>query len=101
MFFYVVSSARQDVEAVVAWGWETRAFYAKWAREDDRAVLDTLLGPVLSLGSPQTELAPALLALVMTVLLRDEQYVARVKRHYRMFRDHVERKAKRPARPAR
>ena len=39
------------------------------------------------IGSPQTPLAPALLKLVKEVLLQDEAYVERIKRHYRMFRE--------------
>ncbi len=90
VFFYVVSSFRKDVEAVIAWGWEDRGFYAKWMRDDDPDVLATLKGPALNPGSPQTNLAPAVLSLVATVLLRDSEYVQRVKKHYRMFREHVE-----------
>lgn len=90
VFFYVVSSVRKDVEAVVTWGWETRSFYARWMKDDDPEVLFTLKGPALNPGSPQTNLAPALLSLVQTVLLRDPEYVQRVKKHYRLFRNHVD-----------
>ncbi len=96
VFFYVVSSLRKDVEAVVAWGWEDRAFYERWMKENDPLVLDALKGPALNLGSPQTRLASALLDLVATVLLQDSEYVQRVKAHYRMFREHVERGAMQP-----
>jgi len=88
-FFYVVSSLRKDVEAVISWGWEDRSFYAKWMGDNDPDVLATLKGPALNPGSPQTDLAPAVLSLVATVLLRDSEFVQRVKKHYRMFRDHV------------
>jgi hypothetical protein len=43
----------------------------------------------LNLASPQSENAPALLELFRRVLLVDPGYVARVKRHYEMFRSKV------------
>jgi hypothetical protein len=93
VFFYVVSSLRKDVEAVIAWGWESRAFYARWMKENDPLVLDALKGPALNLSSSQTRLALALLNVVADVLLQDSAYVERVKTHYRMFREHVEKGA--------
>ena len=94
VFFYVVSSFRRKVEAVVAWGWEDLDFYAKWMKDDDLAIVATLKGPILNPGSPSTNLAPAILELVRNVLLRDPEYVARIKRHYRMFKDKIEGRSK-------
>ena len=50
---------------------------------------------VLSRGSPATELAPALLELVRHVLLKDAQYIERIKRHYKMIRDKIDRPPRR------
>lgn len=90
VFFYVVSSSRKNLEAVVAWGWEDVEFYAKWMGDDDPDLIADLKGPNLNPGSPQTALAPALLKLVETVLLNDADYVERVKEHYTMFRKKVD-----------
>lgn len=90
VFFYVVSSPRKDVEAVVAYGWETPEFYAKWMKDDDLHIVADLKGPVLNLGSPQSRLAPAILMLVQNALLKDAQYVERVKHHYQMFREKID-----------
>jgi hypothetical protein len=89
-----VSSFREKVEAVVAWGWENQDFYAKWMKDDDPAIAATLKGPILNPGSPSTGLAPAIVELVRNVLLRDPEYVARIKRHYRMFKDRIEGRSK-------
>ena len=43
----------------------------------------------------QLRFAPALLDLFRNVLLQDTAYVERVKRHYAMFRQEVDNKAKR------
>ncbi len=90
VFFFVVSSVKKDVEAVVAWGWEKPEFYAKWLGHDDPHDVAELKGPILNLGSPQTALAPAILDLARNLLLRDPDHVARIKRHYRLFRDKVD-----------
>ena len=90
VFLYVISSLRDDVEAVIAYGWESAAFYARWLGDDDPRALDELRGPVLNLGSPQSRLAPAILELVKNVVLQDHAYVERLKTHYRLFRDGID-----------
>ncbi|MFH1008279.1 MAG: hypothetical protein V1800_12390 [Candidatus Latescibacterota bacterium] len=90
VFFHVVSSFRDGPEAVVAWGWETPEFYAKWLHDDDPNTIAELIGPSLNFGSPETELADGILDLFRNVLLQDETYVDRVKRHYRQFRNKVD-----------
>jgi hypothetical protein len=74
--------------AVIAYGWEDRDFYVKWFGEDNPTIIDELKGPTLNKGSPQSELAPALLEHVKTVLA-DEEYVERIQRHYRLFKDSI------------
>ncbi len=93
VLFYVVCCSRIRMprpEAVIAWGWESREFYAKWLHRDDPEAVSNLIGPVLNSTSPQGKFADALLRLTHEVLLRDEEYVARIKRHYRLFRDRID-----------
>ncbi len=90
VFFYVVSSIREGPVAVVAWGWETPRFYAEWLGDDDPQMIAELIGPTLNLGSPQTQLSEPILDLVREVLLRDDCYVERVKRHYQQFREKID-----------
>ncbi len=87
VMFYVVSPGRKDELAVVAYGWESTDFYARWLKLDDPLMLAEMKGPVLNMGSPQSDLGPAILGLVRDVLLEDTAYVQRVKRHYKMFRE--------------
>jgi hypothetical protein len=109
VFFYVYSPTRHRHEAVIAYGWEDEAFYARWMGDDDPDVVAAMKGPILNLGSPQTELAPAVLALFEYLLLPDAAYMERVKRHYRLFREKIatrsqvtrtRRKERMPADPA-
>jgi len=90
VFFFVASSVRKDAETVIAWGWEKPDFYAKWLRDADPHTVAELKGPILNMGSPHTERAPAILEMARVLLLRDPDYVARLKRHYRLFRDRID-----------
>jgi hypothetical protein len=86
----VDTSFREGPEAVIAWGWEDLAFYERWIKYGDKSDARGMIGPTLNPLSPGTELAPQLLKLFEQVLLNDAAYVARVKRHYRMFREAIE-----------
>ena len=90
VFFMVLASFSKEEQAVVAWGWEDIKFYRRWLKHGDREDARELQGPVLNLGSPETDLAPAILELARNVLLKDVAFTDRVRRHYRMFRDKVE-----------
>ncbi len=90
VMFNVVSRKSQKTVAVIAYGWESREFYAKWFRQNDPEIIRQMQGPILNPGSPQSELAPALLEKVRDVLLADPEYVARLKRHYQMFKERVD-----------
>lgn len=101
VFFYVVRRTREKPEAVVAYGWETAEFYAKWLRDDDPEMIAAMQGPILNPGSPCSRLAPGILKMVRGVLLRDDAYVERIKRHYAMFRGKVDGKTTGPTRKGR
>ena len=92
VFFTVLSSFGKRSETVIAYGWESRKFYAKWLGMSAPDMIDDLQGPVLNMGSPHSKLAPAILAMAEEMLLSDDSYVDRVKRHYKMFRDEIENK---------
>ncbi|MEW6095514.1 MAG: hypothetical protein AB1567_03165 [bacterium] len=90
VFFCVVSSLTKQVEAVIAYGWESPEFYAKWMGDDDPEIIDELKGPILNLTSPQSEIAPLILDMVEKVVLQDQAYIQRVKTHYWMFRHRID-----------
>jgi hypothetical protein len=90
VFFNVASLRRQKIEAVIAYGWESKKFYAKWFGDDNPDIINDLKGPILNPGSPQSELAPALLREIKNVVLQDKNYIARLKRHYHMFKEVID-----------
>jgi len=90
VFFNVFSRKRGEVVAVIAYGWEDRAFYVRWYRQNDPSIIHELQGPILNPGSNQSELAPALLKLVRDTLLKDPAYIERLKCHYWIFKEKVD-----------
>lgn len=92
VFFNVFSQKDNELIAVVTYGWETEKFYRKWlGGEDDpmmRKMAKEMVGLSLNVGSPQSKYANAALELVRSVL-QDQNYVERIKRHYKMFKEVV------------
>ncbi len=90
VMFNVVSHKRNSLVAVIAYGWESKAFYTKWFHYDDPEIIRELQGPILNPGSEQSEFALALLRLVQNTLLKDPAFIERLKRHYRMFKEGID-----------
>ncbi|MEW5940686.1 MAG: hypothetical protein AB1750_13540 [Chloroflexota bacterium] len=93
VFFNVASRKQQRIVAVVTFGWESEAFYRKWYGGKDeeltRMVVSEMMGLGLNSASPQSEIAPALLAPIREILL-DPAYITRLKRHYQIFKEKVD-----------
>ena len=99
VFFTVFSQRLRKPLAVIAFGWESADFYARWL--NGMPVDPKLLqGPILDPGSAQSKYAPALLDLIENVVLADPAYIDRLKRHYRMVREAVSGKCRSSAAPA-
>ncbi len=91
VFLSVNPKGSDELPAVIAYGWEKNKYYAKWYGENDSEVIKGLKGPTLNLSSPQSGLAPEFLE-VVKFILKDKQYVDRLKRHYELFREAIENK---------
>ena len=75
---------KEEILATVGYGWESLDFYEKWIGEPDMAV--DAKGPVLELTGPNTKYSETILRLFKEVILKDKQYIERLKRHYDMFK---------------
>ena len=93
VFLNVYHFEKKQFLAVIAYGWEDEAFYARWMRNDDPETVAELKGPCLNLFSPQSPLAPVLLERFQ-MLLSDNNYVERLRRHYEMFKTALPEKGK-------
>jgi len=78
--------------AVVNYGWESTAFYARWFGHNNPEIIREMQGPGLNSISRQSPLALPLLEIVQA-LLQDGNNVPRVKRHYQMFKQVVDQEA--------
>ncbi len=94
VMFSVISRKQEGIVAYIAYGWESREFYAARFGENSPDIIDELQGPVLNSMSPQSKLAPALIPQIEGIL-QDAKYVDRLKRHYAMFRKAIEKETAR------
>ena len=101
VFLNVISLNAQDTVAVIAYGWESKEFYAKWLYKCDRIQdlskrelqeIDELKGPSLNLMSPQSEYAKNLLDLIARTVLKDKAYIDRLKKHYALFKANLDKR---------
>lgn len=90
VFLNVLSEKQQLHHATIGFGWESREFYRKWMHGAvDEEDLREIQGPALQRMTAQGSLAPNFLEIFGEIVL-NEEYVDRVKRHYRMFREAVD-----------
>jgi hypothetical protein len=72
------------VWATISYGWESLDFYRQWGTAGNDPT--QLKGPYLDPLNPQTSYSSALLNL-FRLLVQSPEYVARLQRHYQMFRE--------------
>jgi hypothetical protein len=79
----------REILAVINYGWESAEFYRRWIGKGKSLISDDTArqaqGPLLDPLNKQGDHAPALLRLFQ-MLIQDEKYVQRLKRHYMLFR---------------
>jgi hypothetical protein len=91
VFINVIRAGVKAPDATIGFGWEDKAFYRNWMKAPvDDEVAFALSGAQLEPMQRQSDIAPALLELVEELVLSDDAYVERIKRHYRMFREKVD-----------
>lgn len=86
VMFNIVSEKEKSTVAVIGYGWEDEEFYEKWYGEKSNSIIKDLKGASLNSASRQTKYAPELLDVIENVVLKDENYVDRLKEHYKIFK---------------
>ena len=86
VWFHVSRRSTGDAVADITYGWETPAFYEKWFGSKNPDIVRGMIGPIIPPGGISSGIAPEILDIFKTLLLTDDTYIARVKRHYRLFR---------------
>lgn len=74
--------------ATIGFGWEDLSFYKKWAH--DKSLAQNMKGPILELGGVSSKYSDELLVLFKEVMLNDQVFLDRIKRHYKMFKDAIQ-----------
>jgi len=92
----VVADWSKEPLAMIAYGWEPPSFYRKWSKYPGMIGAAGMAGLSLEPMFKQSKYAHAAKKLCEGTLLADAPYVERLKRHYQMMRDYVD-KGKRPA----
>jgi hypothetical protein len=87
----ITPNAADGVLATISFGWEGPQYYRNWANFPlDDEELAEMIGPSVPAFNRQSPFAPALLELAKSRLFSDEEYVARLRRHYTMYRQAVD-----------
>ena len=87
----------KEIKAVIAYGWGSKQFYSDWLGDKDplpvkMIKIKGLQGPILNPLTYQSEIAPALLQIVKSLIVPNKLYLSRFKKHYRMYRDVIDNK---------
>ncbi|MEK7068824.1 MAG: hypothetical protein AAB947_00410 [Patescibacteria group bacterium] len=85
MIAVVLDSAQSEVVATIGYGWESAVFYTEWMYGDEESGA-MLSGSYLELGAEQSRYSNAWLNLWEKLILPDEKYRERIRRHYAMFK---------------
>jgi len=72
--------------ALIAYGWESLAFYRKEFKGFSEQDLKELKGPTLDPFQYQSEISGGILELFNKILFLDKAYLARIERHYNQFK---------------
>ncbi len=79
---------KNKIWATINYGWESVKYYESWM-QGDREDAREMAGATLDTLNVQTQYAEALLELFESLLLTDQAYIDRLKRHYRQFKEAI------------
>ena len=95
-----ILAVNQDkIVATIDYGWESRAFYAKWLHttEEDETI-DMLISPSLSMFGINTSISANILEMVSTTCFTPD-YIERLKKHYTLVKNKTAKKQKQMPKP--
>lgn len=89
VFINVISVKSPEILATISYGWESKEYYNEWFGGMESSILEDFARPNLALGLQQSKYAADFLRL-FKVIIKDEKYVDRFKRHYFLFKEIVD-----------
>lgn len=80
----------EKIVATIGYGWEDVKFYEEWVGEKELA--QEMCGTRLEVNGPCDKLAKKLLKIFEEEILKDQNYIERLKRHYELFKGACDKK---------
>jgi hypothetical protein len=96
MINVIDAKSPHQILATIGYGWESEEFYTQWMH-GDKETAKKITGAYLEPGCIQSKYSERFFELFTTIALTDE-YVLRLKRHYRMFKGYDHKKPKKKKR---
>jgi len=81
-----VDIASNRVAATIGYGWESAAFYTKWLHGDSEMGAE-MAGSYVESGATQSVYSTQWLAWWKDMIVSDEKYRERIRRHHRLFKN--------------
>lgn len=75
-----------EIVATIGFDWEDLKFYEKWAHNNQELAIN-MKGPILVITGISTKYSHNVLSLFKEYMMKDQGFLERLKRHYRMFKD--------------
>ncbi len=94
VFLNVINPNFKEPVAVITWGWETKQFYLKWFGSNDEDAIKEMMGSSLSIMSKQSAISLKVFNMCNHLLLKNNDYTLRVKKHYDLFRKELKKNHK-------
>ncbi len=89
MINVIPKNSKHDILATIGFGWESPEFYRKWAY-GDKEIAVIMEGTHVELGGIQSIYTRFFLEQLNLIILQDKDFTAMIKRHYRLFKNMLE-----------
>ncbi len=83
----ILDEKQETVLATIAYGWKSRTYYYKWGLDKDTA--ESLTSGFLDPWAIQTVHGSVFLDFVRRKINREPQFMNKIKKRYRIFKDHT------------
>jgi len=89
MINVIPKNSKHDIFATIGFGWESLEFYRKWAYGDNEIAI-MMEGTHVEIGGIQSKYTRFFLEQLNLIILQDKDFTGMIKRHYRLFKNMLE-----------
>lgn len=91
VYIQVINPKHTEPLTTISYGWESLKFYEDWMGGKADDVIRNFKGPALTFAKHST-FANTLLELFTEVIIEDDSYVERLKKHYMLFKNEIKKR---------